>query len=39
MNTTALIFMVVSIAIVTIVTGYFFIKALTTPTKVEQEEE
>jgi len=39
MNTTALIFMVVSIAIVTIVTGYFFFKALTTPQKEEETQE
>lgn len=39
MNTTALIFMVVSISIVTLVTGYFFYKALTTPQKEEKDEE
>ncbi|MFY7810154.1 MAG: hypothetical protein ACOVQ2_00330 [Flavobacterium sp.] len=39
MNTSALIFMVVSIAIVTIITFYFFYKALTTPQKEDKNIE
>jgi Ni,Fe-hydrogenase I cytochrome b subunit len=39
MNTIALVFMVTTLSIVTLVTGYFFYKAYTTPEKEEEKTE